>query len=62
MSIRVYAPIALTTFCVRLFLGNGVNPQCFATLLEEGLDQDEIQQELGLSDNGVKVMSTLLKV
>ena len=45
----------------KLFLENGINPPCFATLIEEGLDQDELQ-ELGLSDDGVEVLSKLLKV
>ena len=50
-------------FCIRylFIIDNGINPPCFATLLEEGLDEDEIQ-EIGLSDSGVKVLSELLKV
>ena len=47
--------------CYKLFLENGINPPCFATLVEEGLDQDELQ-ELGLSDGGIEVLSKLLRV
>ena len=45
----------------KLFLENGINPLCFATLIEEGLDKDELQ-ELGISDDGVEVLSKLLTV